>query len=1055
MPTPVIPLAADPENETLASALNNFILNFYGAIAKTVVDGEVVWVLPCDLSTAIPGYPRDPSLGTACYFKSLFEAFDLNMTDIEAEALAAQVAAANAEAIAQEARIDAEAAQVSADAAQVSADAALAGLATLGTISTQDANNVSISGGSVTGTAVTGLPAPSAASDAATKQYADSLSGGIIPKESVELASTANLSLTGEQTIDSILTSTSRILVKNQTATEENGIYDTGAGAWTRAADANTAGELAINQYYFVPAGSVNIGTGWFISTAPTVLGADPVTFGQFSAATTYSAGAGLTLTGSQFSVAGTSYTAGDLVYASAPTVLSRLAAVGAGQVLASNGVGAAPFYTSSPSVTAITVSTNSLLGGLIVKGDQINQYSTNATDSVDINYDGYLGGTTQFRDLIVYDGKNAQVAKFTGSTKALEVAGAFDVTGISTLTGRTGIGATASSTTKLRVGGNATGATEMFTVYAGQPIQSDVTSGFNSYTSAPSTAAAVFTVPNLYHYRCAGVTLGAGSAVTLQVGFEVSSDFTAATNNYGYRGSLAAATGRYNLYMDGTAQNYLAGNTGIGALPGADKKLNLGGSVTGAVTMFGAYNGATVQSDVTTAYTGFNSQATTAAAAFTVGSMIHFHANPGTKGAGSTITSQFGFLVSNTLTGAANNYGFYGDIASGSSRYNLYMAGTAQNYLAGNTGIGTAPQTNVGLTVGPSLSGASSYGLVASGTLTATANGQALGVMQTSGTFDTATYTGLVGYGAIINTPSRIGSGTIENYYSLYIASAPTATNKYGLYQGATDSVNYLAGETRLGLLTDMGAYILQVTGNTRLAGTLNVTGNSVLGNLTFKSSQINQTATNGLAEISLNYEGYASGTTQFRDTVIYNGKNAQVAKFDGTSKTLTLAGNLVIDAAIADPSINIYASGVLKSQLYWNGSSTIVGSYANAPVGIQVNGAVKVAINSTGLDVTGQLSTTAGITRRTNVVTTTYTVDTTTTDDIVVANHATVAFTITLVAASTNTGRVIVFKNKGAANATLDATGLGQIDGSNTLTLSQYDALTLISDGTTWNIL
>ena len=251
------------------------------------------------------------------------------------------------------------------------------------------------------------------------------------------------------------------------------------------------------------------------------------------------------------------------------------------------------------------------------------------------------------------------------------------------------------------------------------------------------------------------------------------------------------------------------------------------------------------------------------------------------------------------------------------------------------------------------------------------------------------------------------------------------------------------------------MGAYILQVTGNTRLAGTLNVTGNSVLGNLTFKSSQINQTATNGLAEISLNYEGYASGTTQFRDTVIYNGKNAQVAKFDGTSKTLTLAGNLVIDAAIADPSINIYASGVLKSQLYWNGSSTIVGSYANAPVGIQVNGAVKVAINSTGLDVTGQLSTTAGITRRTNVVTTTYTVDTTTTDDIVVANHATVAFTITLVAASTNTGRVIVFKNKGAANATLDATGLGQIDGSNTLTLSQYDALTLISDGTTWNIL
>jgi hypothetical protein len=39
----------------------------------------------------------------------------------------------------------------------------------------------------------------------------------------------------------------------------------------------------------------------------------------------------------------------------------------------------------------------------------------------------------------------------------------------------------------------------------------------------------------------------------------------TGATSNYGFRGALAAGTGRYNLYMDGTADNYLNGNLGIG----------------------------------------------------------------------------------------------------------------------------------------------------------------------------------------------------------------------------------------------------------------------------------------------------------------------------------------------------------------------------------------------------------------------------------------------------------------------------------------------------------
>lgn len=360
MPTPVIPLAADPENETLASALNNFILNFYGAIAKTVVNGEVVWVLPCDLSTGIPGYPRDPSMGTACYFKSIFESFGSQITDAEAAALAAEAAATNAVAVA-------AAAEIAAAAAQATADAAAADIAALGTMSAQDSDSVSISGGLITGATVTGLPAPSSATDAVTKQYADSLSGGIIPQAAVTLASTGNLSLTGEQTIDGTLTSTTRILVKNQSAPAENGIYVTAAGGWSRASDANTAAELAVNQYYFVSNGTLNAGTGWFISTEPTTLGTDPVVFAQFSAASTYTAGTGLTLIGTQFAIStpidetlgGTGqagYATGDILYALNYTTLSRLSVGTAGQVLhVSSGN---PAWTSALSIASLALST-------------------------------------------------------------------------------------------------------------------------------------------------------------------------------------------------------------------------------------------------------------------------------------------------------------------------------------------------------------------------------------------------------------------------------------------------------------------------------------------------------------------------------------------------------------------------------------------------------------------------------------------------------------------------------------------------------------------------
>lgn len=131
------------------------------------------------------------------------------------------------------------------------------------------------------------------------------------------------------------------------------------------------------------------------------------------------------------------------------------------------------------------------------------------------------------------------------------------------------------------------------------------------------------------------------------------------------------------------------AGNVGIGGTPTVGQTLVVSKNITGATTSFGVNAAATIQSDVTTAVVSIRSSASTSAAAFTLPSLIQFQANQGTIGATSAVTNQFGFVAESSLTGATNNYGFYGNIASGANRWNLYMNGTAENYLAGNLKIG------------------------------------------------------------------------------------------------------------------------------------------------------------------------------------------------------------------------------------------------------------------------------------------------------------------------------------------------------------------------------
>lgn len=126
------------------------------------------------------------------------------------------------------------------------------------------------------------------------------------------------------------------------------------------------------------------------------------------------------------------------------------------------------------------------------------------------------------------------------------------------------GLGSTALTAVNFRNATPLTGSTTAYAnIYSGI-IQSDVTGSVAYTRSISSTQASSFTLVNLYHNWASQGTFGAGSIVTTQAGFYVDNTLIGATNNYAVRLSIPSGTGRYNIFADGSANNYVAGNFGI-----------------------------------------------------------------------------------------------------------------------------------------------------------------------------------------------------------------------------------------------------------------------------------------------------------------------------------------------------------------------------------------------------------------------------------------------------------------------------------------------------------
>jgi hypothetical protein len=155
---------------------------------------------------------------------------------------------------------------------------------------------------------ITNLGAPTNSTDAATKAYVDAVSEGLHVHEAAKVYVGTNITIATDleagDLIDGVtLAAGMRVLVNGQTTQSQNGIYVVQAsGGPTRALDFDTPTEVSSGDFIFVSSGTSYGNTGWVQTNSPATIGTDAISFTQFSGAGTYTAGAGLTLTGTVFS---------------------------------------------------------------------------------------------------------------------------------------------------------------------------------------------------------------------------------------------------------------------------------------------------------------------------------------------------------------------------------------------------------------------------------------------------------------------------------------------------------------------------------------------------------------------------------------------------------------------------------------------------------------------------------------------------------------------------------------------------------------------------------
>jgi hypothetical protein len=387
--------------------------------------------------------------------------------------------------------------------------------------------------------------------DLCNKTYVDAAIVGLSWKQPVRAATTANITLSGAQTIDTVaVVDGDRVLVKDQTAQADNGIYIVGT-PWTRSPDADTYDEM-VSAMVFVESGGL-AGAAFYCPIQPGgTLGVTAITWSNFSVAGTYFAGTGLSLAANTFSITNTTVTPASYGSASAVPTFTVNAQ---GQLTAAADANIA---IAGSAITSGTIDSGRLSGtysGITGVGTLTNLTVSNPiTGSITGNAGTATTATTATSATTatnIAGGAAASIPVQTGAgvTSFLAVG-----TNGQVLTIAGGVPSYATPTTGTVTSVSGTGTVSGISLSGTVTSSGNLTLGGTLDLSAPPTIGN--TTPNTGAFTTLTVddntTLGSSNADTVDFVARVSSEFSPATDNAFDLGR----TGHEwrDLFIDGTA---------------------------------------------------------------------------------------------------------------------------------------------------------------------------------------------------------------------------------------------------------------------------------------------------------------------------------------------------------------------------------------------------------------------------------------------------------------------------------------------------------------------
>ncbi len=206
------------------------------------------------------------------------------------------------------------------------------------------------------------------------------INSGVAIKAPCRVATTANITLSGEQTIDGVAAVTDdRVLVKNQTATVDNGIWVVSTGTWSRSPDFDGSNDVVTGTVVYVNSGTTQSGTAWSISTTGDILpGTTNLTFIASSNVGSVSAFIATLLDDADAATARATLGAAS---SGANTNITRLDGVlGAGSVASNTCIGATALDSNTTGAGNVAIGVNALTanttGGTATTGNTAIGYN-------------------------------------------------------------------------------------------------------------------------------------------------------------------------------------------------------------------------------------------------------------------------------------------------------------------------------------------------------------------------------------------------------------------------------------------------------------------------------------------------------------------------------------------------------------------------------------------------------------------------------------------------------------------------------------------------------